>query len=85
MSSSEATLRGRIGAYSLHAQHDPRETTKPGRAAFLARFEAEVDPGGHLSIAERARRAAAARSAYFAKLALKSVRARRRRANGRAK
>ena len=73
MSSSEATLRGRIGAYSLHAQHDPKETTKPGRAAFLATFEKDVDPNRVLSITERARRAAAARKAHFAKMALKSV------------
>ncbi len=77
MSSSEATLRGRIGAYSLHAQHDPKETTKPGRAAFLATFEKGVDPNRVLSITERARRAAAARKAHFAKMALKSVQARR--------
>lgn len=77
MSSSEATLRGRIGAYSLHAQHDPKETTKPGRAAFLATFEKDVDPNRVLSITERARRAAAARKAHFAKMALKSVQARR--------
>ncbi len=82
MSPSERSLRARIGAYSLHARHDPRETTKPGRAAFLARFEREVDPHGVLTITERARRAAAARKAHFAKLALKSARARRRRANG---
>ena len=30
---------GRIGAHSQHAQHDPRETTKAGTAAFLAKFE----------------------------------------------
>ena len=77
MSSSEVTLRGRIGAYSLHAQHDPKETTKPGRAAFLATFEKDVDPNRVLSITERARRAAAARKAHFAKMALKSVQARR--------
>ena len=82
MSSSEATLRGRIGAYSLHASHDPRETTKAGRKAFLARFEAEVDPKGALPPQERRRRAEAARRAYFARLALKSAQARRLKANG---
>jgi hypothetical protein len=49
------------------------------RQAFLDRFEREVDPDGTLPPAERARRAEHARKAYFAKLALKSAQARRRR------
>ena len=75
---SEASLRGRIGAYCLHATHDPRKTTAAGRAAFLARFEREVDPEGLLTVEERIRRAEAARKAYFARLALKSAQAGRR-------
>ena len=67
----EMALRGRIGAYRLHATHDPKETTKAARAAFLARFEAEVDPNGTLSPEDRSRRA------YFAQLAHKSAKARR--------
>ena len=58
-------------------QHDSRETSAPGRAAFLARFEADVDPDGRLDPEERRRRAEHARSAYFARLALASVAARR--------
>ncbi len=77
-------LRGRIGAYRLHACHDPRETTAAARQAFLARFETEVDPAGVLPPAERQRRALSARRAYFARLALKSARARRRRSQRRA-
>jgi hypothetical protein len=46
--------------------------TKPARAAFLARFEREVDSESKLSPAERARRAEAARKAYFIRLALRS-------------
>ena len=75
----EMALRGRIGAYRLHATHDPKETTKAAREAFMARFEREVDPDGTLSPEERARRAEAARRAYFAQLAHKSAKARRRR------
>lgn len=71
-------LRGRIGAYRLHATHDPKETTKAARTAFLARFELEVDPDGLLSPTERARRADSARKAYFAKLAHQSAKSRRR-------
>ena len=69
-------LRGRIGAYRLHATQDPRATTAKARAAFLARFEAEVDPDGVLEPGERRRRAMAARRAYFASLAMRSTQAR---------
>ena len=69
-------MRGRIGAYRLHATHDPRETTARARAAFLARFEREVDEDGVLEPAERARRATAARKAHMARLALKSAQSR---------
>ncbi len=77
---AEMALRGRIGAYRLHALNDSREVTKPARAAFLARFEAEVDPDGVLAPEERQRRAQHARRAYFQQLALKSSRVRRARA-----
>jgi hypothetical protein len=76
---SDRALRGRIGAYRLHATHDSRETSRAGRAAFLASFERAVDPEGAFSSAERARRAAHARSAHFARLAYLSAQARRRR------
>ncbi len=72
----QRAMRARIGAYALHAKHDPRETTALGRAAFLARFERAVDPEGVLTEQERACRAEAARRAYFTKLALASSRAR---------
>ncbi len=70
-------LRARLAAFQMHARHDARQTTAKARAAFLARFEREADPGGVLSPQERARRAAYLRSAYFARLALASARARR--------
>jgi hypothetical protein len=75
----EMARRGRIGAYRLHSTHDPKETTKAAREAFMARFEREVDPDGTLAPEERSRRAEAARKAYFAQLAHKSAKARRRR------
>jgi hypothetical protein len=74
----QRVLRSRLAAYQLHATHDPKETTKKAREAFAARFEREVDPDGLLSPDERARRADAARRAYFTRLALRSSRARRR-------
>ena len=75
---AQMSLRGRIGAFRLHATHDPRETTKAGRAAFLRKFEIEVDPERVLPEAERLRRAQYARKAHFARLALASARARRK-------
>lgn len=77
LSPEEASLRGRIGAYTLHSRHDSREITAKARAAFLGRFEREVDVERVLPVAERERRALAARKAYFARLALASARARR--------
>ena len=76
-SPAERSLRARLAAYAMHAQHDTRRTSANGRAAFLARFEADVDPDGRLDPEERRRRAEHARSAYFARLALASVAARR--------
>lgn len=75
----EAALRGRIGAYLVHSRHDSRQLTAPARAAFLRRFEVEVDPDGMLPADERHRRAGMARKAYFARLALKSARERAKR------
>jgi hypothetical protein len=55
-------------------------TTRPGREAFMARFERDVDPEGRLPAVERQQRAEAAKKAYFSGLALKSARARQARA-----
>ncbi len=73
----EMARRGRIGAHRLHALHDSRELTAPARAAFLARFEREVDPSGVLPEEERRRRADHARKAHFSQLARLSANARR--------
>ena len=78
-------LRARMAAHHLHAGiPDAAAHTAPARAAFLARFEREVDPDGVLDPRERARRAEHSRKAYFLRLALASAHARgARRANGR--
>lgn len=73
-------LRKRLGAYAQHAKYDTRLTTRSARAAFNDRFAREVDPDGVLTVAERERRAAAARKVYFIRLSLASVKARRGRA-----
>jgi hypothetical protein len=81
MADSLQTLKGRKGAFVLHATHDPRETTRAARDAFNARFAELVDPDGVLDPTERARRAQYARKAYYTDLALKSAKARRKRAD----
>jgi hypothetical protein len=71
-------LRAQIAAHTLHAKTtDPVGHTAAARAAFLGRFEREVDPDGVLPPTERARRAEHARRAYFLRLALRSSQARR--------
>lgn len=75
---AERTLRARLAAHTLHSKVDPTEHTAPARAAFLERFLDEVDPNRELPEAERFRRAEHARKAYFARLALKSAKARRK-------
>jgi hypothetical protein len=77
LSPAERSLRARLAAYAMHAQHDTRRTSANGRAAFLARFEREVDPAGRLDPEERRRRAEQARRAYFARLSLAAAKARR--------
>ena len=82
MTPAERSERARIAAYSLHAKYDARQTTRRARAAFLARFESQVDPDRTLPERERLRRADAARKAYFHALAAKSAAARRRSSAG---
>ena len=78
----ERSLRARIGAYSLHATHDPRKTTAKARAIFRSSFERLVDPTCSLPKAERERRADAARKAHYARLARLSHIARSQRSGG---
>ena len=78
MSPSERTLRAKLAAHTKWATHDPVEGTAAARAAFLSRFELEVDPDQKLDPAQRQRRAAHARKAYYARLALMSAQARRK-------
>lgn len=81
---TERSLAGRLGAHiRWAAETDPAAATAPARAAFLDRFEREVDPDGTLAPDERTRRAAHARKAYFTRLAMRSAQARRARKPGR--
>lgn len=81
-SPAQRSLQARLAAHAVHARHDASRTTAAGRAAFLRRFEDQVDPDRVLSEDERARRAEHARKAHFTKLALRSSQVRRARARG---
>jgi hypothetical protein len=83
LTSAELSLCGRKGAHKSWAQTKNRSArTHPARMALLAKFEKQVDPDNELLPVERAKRAESARKAFYAELALKSARARRRRAMG---
>jgi len=73
----ERTLRARLAAHTLHAKG--RTNTVPAREAFDQRFYDQAladDPA--LDGQDLEKRAGHYRSAYFARLALKSARARRK-------
>jgi hypothetical protein len=76
-------MRARIGGLRMHALHDTRIVSAPGRAAAAASLEsrllAEIDPDGSLAPAERDRRLELGRRAHFAHLAYLSARARSKR------
>jgi hypothetical protein len=76
MNPGERALRARIAAHAMHARNDATATTAPARAKFLAEFEELADPEGILPLEERRRRAEHLRRAYFARLALASVKSR---------
>lgn len=83
---AERTLRARVAVHTSWAKTTDRSArTKPGTAAFLARFEREVDPDGLMSPADRAKAVENAKSAYFAALALKASKARKAKARAQAK
>jgi hypothetical protein len=76
MTAAQRSMRGRLGAHTLHSTHDSTELTVNGRKAFMNTFEAQVDPEGILSPEERSRRAQSARKAHMTRLALLSSQAR---------
>lgn len=81
LSATERSLVASIAAHEMHGRHDSREITANARAAFLKRFLDEVDeasPG--LPELERLRRAEHLLQAHMRRLALRSAKARRRKA-----
>lgn len=84
LSPTERALSARLAAHESWAATADRATrTAPGRAAFLARFERQVDPDGTMNPTERALRADSARKAFYARIQLMSAQARRARAHAR--
>ena len=76
---SERAMVARIASAERWSRcSDTTAATAAARRAFDERFEREVDPDGTLPPAERARRAAHARTAYFQRLALRSAQSRRK-------
>jgi hypothetical protein len=80
LSPEQRITRARMAAHAMHAKHDVQTVSRPGRDAFLARFEREIDPDGVLPADERRRRADHAKRAHMTALALRSARTRRMRA-----
>jgi hypothetical protein len=83
MAAADPTVRTLIAKAAIHtrlATEDRQEMTRAANEANASRWERLVDPEGKLPPAERATRAEHARKAYFSRLAVKSVQARRRRA-----
>jgi hypothetical protein len=73
------SLRARVAIHTRWAKEPDRTAaTAPARKAFQDRFEREVDPEGILDPVERAKRAENAKTAFYVRIALKSVEARRR-------
>ena len=60
---------------------DRTKRTAPARAAFQQKFLDEVDPDGVMTPAQREQAAESARKAFYARLALLSAAARRKKAS----
>lgn len=76
LSPEQRSLRASVAANSRWSREDPKPALKRVRGGWQRRLEAEVDPDGVLSEAERSRRAQAAMRAHMQRMALKSSRAR---------
>lgn len=79
-SPAEHSLASRFGAHQSWANTTDRAArTAPARKALAEKFLRLADPDGVLPVAEREARAQSLRKAHYARMALKSAQARRRR------
>jgi hypothetical protein len=77
-------INKRIAAETSWARtRDRTARTRPGREAFLKRFEKGVDPDGTLTTEERRQRAEHAKRAYMLQLAKQSATIRKARSRTR--
>ncbi|WKU03862.1 hypothetical protein [Micromonospora sp. HUAS LYJ1] len=87
MSSTHPSATSEVASLAAHVKWatcpDRTAATAAARASFAARWERQVDPDGTLDPAIRAERAAEAKRAHFAELALKSADVRRAKAAAR--
>jgi hypothetical protein len=81
--SSLISLRNRANALKRWSAEDAREGTRKARETWLNHWLDVVDPDGSLPERERARRAEAARRAWYATLAYRSALARASKKAGR--
>jgi hypothetical protein len=71
---------GKVGGLTTVARHGPDAIAARARDGLWARFEREADPDGALAPEERRRRALLRQRRYYAALAIRSARARARKA-----
>ena len=74
LSPSQRSTRARLAAFVMHSEG--KTNTRPASAAFLQRFERQIDPDGTLAPDERARRAEWALKAHMSALSLRASQAR---------
>ncbi len=74
---AERSMRASIAAQTRWSNTDRRQASADARRRQLERYEAQVDPEGVLAPEERAKRADNALRADMQRLALKSAKARR--------
>jgi hypothetical protein len=78
--STERRIVAQIAAHESWARTGNRSArTLPARMALKEKFAREADPDNKLAPAERAKAAESLRKAHYARMALKSAQARRRR------
>jgi hypothetical protein len=73
---SQRRLAARIGGLSLHLYGDSNGIAARARKGLESKFEREVDPEGQLSASELAKKVKIAKSLYYTRLALRSVKSR---------
>jgi hypothetical protein len=79
LTDAEKSLRGTLASHASWANTENRSArTLQGRLAMLAKFEAQVDPDGKLTPAERAKRAESARKEHMARMSFLAAKGRRR-------